>query len=124
MRRSFPALLALLTCLAACGPRSPEATVKSAIAEAQAGRTDAFLDHFEPSTRARLALYRAVSTHYGYIEDETFSRLSDLTIDGTEVNDEEATVAVSSAGRQGTLTLVLVDGQWRIKLPRIAEGTP
>jgi hypothetical protein len=124
VRRWLPALLTLLTCSVACGPRSPEATVQSAIAEAQAGRTEAFLDHFEPATRARLALYRAVSTHYGYIEDETFSRLSDMTIEGTEVSGDEATVSVSQEGRHGALTLVLVDGQWRIKLPRIAEATP
>jgi hypothetical protein len=123
VRRWFSILLTLL-CLTSCGPRSPEATIHSAIAEAQAGRVEAFLDHFEPATRARLALYRAVSTHYGYIEDETFSRLSDLTIEGTEIAGEEATVFVNQEGRQGSLTLVLVDGQWRIKLPRIAEATP
>ncbi len=124
MNRWLPAAVVLVVCLTGCGPRSPEATVRSAIAEAQAGRTEAFLDHFEPATRARLALYRAVSTHYGYIEDETFSMISDMTIEGAEVEGESATVTVSHEGRQGTLNLVLVEGEWRIALPRIAEATP
>lgn len=123
MRCSCLAIV-LLSALSACGPRSPEATVRSAIAEAQAGRTEAFLDHFDPATRARLALYRAVSEHYGYIEDETFSMLSDLTFEGTEVNGTEATVSVRHHERQGTLSLVLIDDQWRIALPRHIEATP
>ena len=123
MTRSSLLIFMLMTALGDCGPRSPEATVRSAIAEAQAGRTEAFLDHFEPVTRARLALYRAVSAHYGYIEDETFSRLSDLTFEGTAVNGTQATVAVRHLERQGTLSLVLIDDQWRITLPRFAEAT-
>lgn len=122
--RWFLCAAALLSCLVACGPRSPEATVRSAIAEAQAGRTEAFLDHFEPATRARLALYRAVSTHYGYIEDETFTRLSDLTVEATEVDGTRATVNVRHDEHHGTLELVLIDDQWRILLPLVAEATP
>jgi hypothetical protein len=123
--RYFPLLLAMVLLGSfSCSSRSPEETVASAIAEAQAGRLEAFLSHFEPESRQRLALFWAVSTHYGYLEPETLSRLGDLAVEGIEVSQDLALVTVRDSRHQGTLTLHRIEGEWKIALPRGSEVAP
>lgn len=123
IRRTLLAFTILMVSLG-CTQRSPDAVIESAVAEAQAGRLDAFLAHFEPATRQRLALYWAVSSHYGYLDEKTLPSLGDLTVESVAINGDRATAAVRDSHRSGTLELTLVDGQWLIALPLPEEVAP
>jgi hypothetical protein len=117
-------LIVLLVVAAGCGGRSPADAVRSAVSEAQAGRHEAFLDHFEPASRSRLGLFWAVSEHYGYVDSETLRRVADLEIREEQVDGDHATVTVFDGEREGPLHLTRIDGSWKILLPPVTEATP
>ena len=112
-------LLAFLTAAGAAGCRraaSPEQVVETVVQEAQAGRLEAFLDHFARESQVRLGMFWALSVHYGYLRSYSLQHMSTLQVTATRREGERAEVDVTDGDREGTLFLIKEDGEWKIDL--------
>jgi hypothetical protein len=113
----------------------PEVTVRDVLAAAKAGDRDAVYELLGPATRERLeaeakhatdlvggAVRYAAKELISIGSSEGVPDPTDITVidEGTD----RATVELVSPGGRARLSLVQVDGRWRIELPQYGSMVP
>ena len=125
MNRYRCILFALLAFSVGCnGTQAPAEVVESALQSAQSGRLEEFLDHFEPRSKAMRGMFWAVSSRYGYLDDEALRFLSSGEVEEVSQDGDRAVVRLIHKDRSGPVYLPLVDTNWRIDLLSHKEPAP